>query len=486
MNSVVTHLEDLDRSLAEASRDAFGREEIPDLTDAEIAALLELSGSIQKRIEGLQVEAAVQVLERSAPMRDDKLTAKYGWSRPVDLVRVLTRSETRDANRVMKVARLLSRARGISNGEFLPARYPALREAMVTGSVGVAGLLAAMEPLEQSRRRILDDERLEADRQLADVARGIIRSADGGVSIGPLPTPEDLRMLSQVLAAYLDPDGAEPSDEIGARARSLTLGRERDGSVPLRGNLLPEVAGQLKLLLDSILNPRVDGPDDPTTGVHFTESAGEETTPNGDPHTDSMYLDQRTRTQKMHDAFAMIINGAARAGEFPQIGGASPTLVVTVTAEDYAAGSGWATVLNTGDRIPSRVAAQTGCSGGIQRVLFDENGRIAALGTSARIFNALQRRAITLRDGGCVIPGCTVPASWCEVHHVFEYADGGPTHTDNGVLLCWWHHRNLHLSEWRIRMNRGVPEIRGPLWWDREQRWHPAGIPSPRGRERAG
>lgn len=62
----------------------------------------------------------------------------------------------------------------------------------------------------------------------------------------------------------------------------------------------------------------------------------------------------------------------------------------------------------------------------------------------------------------------------------------GQTRRSNGVLLCWWHHRNLHLSEWRIRMNHGVPEIRGPLWWDRKQHWHATGTPRPRVRERAG
>ncbi|MEJ1922942.1 HNH endonuclease signature motif containing protein [Microbacterium sp. KHB019] len=485
MNSIVAHLEDLDRSLDEASSDAFGREEVPGLSDAEIAVLLEASGRIQKRIEGLQVEATVQVLERSAPMRDDKITLKYGWTRPVDLVRVLTRSETRDANRIVKTARLLTRNRGMSSGEFVPARYPELRQAMVSGTVGVAGLLAAIEPLEQSRDRIFDDDRIEADRQLADLACGIIRDHDDRqTGTAPLPLPEDLRMLSRVLVAYLDPDGAEPADKAAARGRSFFIGRERNGRVPIRGDIMPEVAGQLQLVQDSILNPRVAGPDDATRGglpggVHFEVSPDDEFTPNGESYGEAR-VDERTRTQKMHDAFAMIVNAAARAGQFPDIGGAAPTLVVTVTAEDYATGSGWATVMNTGDRIPSRVAAQTGCAGGIQRVLFDDNGRIAALGTTARIFNALQRRAITLRDGGCIIPGCTVPASWCEIHHVTEHADGGPTHTDNGVLLCWWHHRNLHLSEWRIRMNHGAPEVRGPRWWDRDQLWHTAGVPRPR------
>ncbi|MGO2745648.1 DUF222 domain-containing protein [Microbacterium sp.] len=279
MNSIVAHLEDLERSLGGACAEAFDAEAIPDLADAEIAALLEVTGRIQKRVEGLQVEASVQVLERSTPMRDDKITEKYGWGRPVDLVRALMRTETRDANRVVKTARLLSRTRGMSSGEFLPARYPQLRAAMVNGVIGVSGLLAAMEPLEQSRKRILDDARLEADWQLAQLARGFTGADDGDADSsdagGPPPVPEDLRLLSKVLVSYLDPDGAEPSDEIGAHTRGFTIGRERDGAVPVRGNLLPEIAGQLKLLLDSLLNPRVDAPDDPTTGVHFVDSSGE-------------------------------------------------------------------------------------------------------------------------------------------------------------------------------------------------------------------
>ncbi|PKI90558.1 hypothetical protein CW368_10260 [Actinomycetales bacterium SN12] len=180
----------------------------------------------------------------------------------------------------------------------------------------------------------------------------------------------------------------------------------------------------------------------------------------------------------MHDAFAVILSAAARGGELPDLGGAAPTLVVTVDAADYAAGFGWARV-DGGDGVemgvPIRVAAQVGCAGGIQRVLFDDHGRIVSLGTSGRIFNALQRRAIIARDGGCVIPGCTIPATWCEIHHVIEHAAGGATHTDNGVALCWHHHRTLHLSEWQVRMRGGVPEIRGPSWWDRGREWRRVG-----------
>jgi hypothetical protein len=60
------------------------------------------------------------------------------------------------------------------------------------------------------------------------------------------------------------------------------------------------------------------------------------------------------------------------------------------------------------------------------------------------------------------------------VHHVIEHSRGGPTHTDNGVMLCWHHHRTLDSSGWKVRMNNGVPEVRGPYWWDAKLKWRRA------------
>ena len=114
------------------------------------------------------------------------------------------------------------------------------------------------------------------------------------------------------------------------------------------------------------------------------------------------------------------------------------------------------------------------CGSALQRVR-SKDGRIQSLGIIDRVFNHWQRKAIVLRDGACVIPGCGVPAGWCELHHVAEHAEGGPTHTDNGVLLCWWHHRALGSRDgWEVRMRGGVPEVRPPLWHDASRRWRRA------------
>ncbi|SJN35455.1 putative HNH endonuclease domain protein [Microbacterium esteraromaticum] len=474
MNSVVDRLEYLQAEFAAVLGEAFACEEIADLPDDEVMRLLDVTGGVQRTIDAAQVEATAQVRERSEGLRAERLTSTYGCSTPADLLAMVLRIDRSRARRLVKAAGCGARTRGITDGAFLPARFEQLRLALNEGAIGIDGFLAATGPLENSRGRIAHETRVEADRQLAAFARGDHGEADAeaGARVAPAPTPDELAQLSHVLVAYLDPDGAEPSDGAASHERGLWMGAVRHGRVPLRGELLPEVAAQLNRLLDSLLNPRV-GPVATPDGVHFVDSADAQGEESLAP------IDDRTRPQKMHDTFATILMAAARGGELPDLGGAAPTLLVTVSASDYAVGSGWAHVDGADAPVPMRVAAQVGCAGGIQRVLFDDRGRIVGLGISARIFNSLQRRAIIARDGGCIVPGCTIPATWCEIHHVEDHARGGPTHTDNGVALCWHHHRTLHLSAWQVRMRHGTPEIRGPGWWDRERRWRPTGRRAP-------
>jgi hypothetical protein len=66
--------------------------------------------------------------------------------------------------------------------------------------------------------------------------------------------------------------------------------------------------------------------------------------------------------------------------------------------------------------------------------------------------------------------GCTVPASWCQAHHVIPWADGGPTTTDNGTLLCGHHHREHERLGWTAIMTDGTPTWTPPAWIDRAQR----------------
>ena len=188
----------------------------------------------------------------------------------------------------------------------------------------------------------------------------------------------------------------------------------------------------------------------------------------------------RTRAQQQHDALATALFVAASSELLPTIGGAAPTLVISARAEDILTGTGWATLDGAPQPVGIAAARHAGCAGIIQRVALDDTGRITSLGTEERVFTRRQRRAISLRDGSCLIPGCGVPAAWCEIHHVLEHSRGGPTHTDNGVLLCWFHHRYLDHHGWDIRMNHGVPQVRAPHWLNPARQWRTTTTSTPR------
>lgn len=454
----------LDRVVADLDQ-VLGADVLSTLSDADRMVLLNTAGEALRRVEAVIVETVAS----SDPV---EFPHSAGCRNRNELLQRTLRVDSRAAAQMVTASRAVRREVDLTSGERLPARWPALRQAMVDGAVGVTGLLAATAPIEQAGDRIGAVDRWKADAMLAEAARGCAESgADAGADdatgdSAPPATPDDLKTISYAIAAQLDPDGAEPAEHRAMRRRHLTVGRMQDGVYPLRGNLLPETYAQLQLLFDAQLNPKTDGPPAPE-GVVFRPS-GEEGDGADDPFNSDprSMLDTRTRGQKQHDALAAALGIAARHDDMPSLGGAAPTLVVHLDLSDDS----WSMIPGVEAPVSAAVARHTGCTGSIQRV-FTESGRIVGMTVTDRIFTVHQRRAIALRDKECLIPGCHVPASWCEFHHVVEHARGGPTSTDNGVPLCWWHHRSLEHSGWEIRMNEGLPEIRGPAWWDPLRRW---------------
>lgn len=279
-----------------------------------------------------------------------------------------------------------------------------------------------------------------------------------------------VRVQAKVWAEYLDPDGSAP-DERDEERRFLALHRARHGLVPVTGLLLPQVAAMLRTYVDAWTNPRTEPVPDPTRAA------------DGAPADDSggaaFPAETRSRAQVMHDVLATALGVAARVVDAPSVAGNAPTLVVVARESDLVAGEGAART-DDGTAVSIAAARQVGCAGAVQRVGVEAAGRIVGLWSSERCFTGAQRRAIALRDGGCVIPGCHVAAAWCEVHHVVPHADDpGGTTTDNGALLCWHHHRTLETSGWAVRMVDGMPWVKTPTWLDRAGRWRPSRPPGP-------
>src|SRR5699024_5232317 len=79
-----------------------------------------------------------------------------------------------------------------------------------------------------------------------------------------------------------------------------------------------------------------------------------------------------------------------------------------------------------------------------------------------RLFTPAQARAIIARDRHCQYPGCAAPPGIGEIHHCLWWYHGGHTSTENGILLCWWHHTLVH--QHHLTITRHCDEHRPAQW----------------------
>ncbi|NIL74123.1 MULTISPECIES: HNH endonuclease signature motif containing protein [Nocardiaceae] len=124
------------------------------------------------------------------------------------------------------------------------------------------------------------------------------------------------------------------------------------------------------------------------------------------------------------------------------------------------AGVGW--VPWTGP-VTVTTARRLSCDCILHPIFLDQNHVPIDHGHSERLASRKQRRALVARDHGCAFPGCTQPPAWTQAHHIQHWIDGGPTVLDNLVLLCGYHHRILHHSDWEVVMEpTGTPNSSHP------------------------
>jgi hypothetical protein len=84
------------------------------------------------------------------------------------------------------------------------------------------------------------------------------------------------------------------------------------------------------------------------------------------------------------------------------------------------------------------------CDAAIGRVLLRGASEVLDIGRRTRLVTPSLRRALERRDRGCVEPGCTAPAAWCDSHHIVHWSAHGPTDLANLELRCRRHHVLQH------------------------------------------
>jgi len=138
---------------------------------------------------------------------------------------------------------------------------------------------------------------------------------------------------------------------------------------------------------------------------------------------------------------------------------------------DRLAARAGAGVLDSGDVLSAAAVRRIACDARVVPAVLDGNSAVLDVGRAQRTIAGPLRRALVIRDGGCVFPACDLPPAWSAGHHIRHWADGGPTSLDNSVLLCPAHHRGVHHDGWEVRIAAdGLPEFIPPRWIDSERK----------------
>ena len=160
-------------------------------------------------------------------------------------------------------------------------------------------------------------------------------------------------------------------------------------------------------------------------------------------------LHPELRSDRAHLRAYAIARLASRGFQFgeptPSLG-ARTELCVIIDAETLRDGEHTGTICETVDGVPIPVslARRLACEAGIIPVVLGTAGEVLDLGRTSRLANRAQRRGQAAMYSTCAAPGCEVPFSRCQIHHLHWWENGGPTDMDNLVPLCGHHHHLVH------------------------------------------
>jgi len=427
--------------------------------DDELSLLTELS-ALRRRVDAAISVVASDIDRKSArELGVESLARKAGVRSGAALVQKLTGSSLGDARKAVRVGVMLQTAREVAPESDAPG--PRSIEALAAlGGAWSAPVAVAVRngwlPPEHGDRILsgLGTPQDGADGRWRAACLQIIADCWDGD-----PTPEDAEKAARAVRASLDTDWAQQNAARLYEQRSLKRTVRRDGMVKYDLLVDPLTDAQVWTPIYRHLAPRLGGPRFMTDDERARAAELEQ--------------DARTNEQLLADVLTGFLTaGVTASGVF---GKYTPTVTIAVTASDLKK----AITADGGGTAPPGIAWLEGrpeplggaqlltalCDGAAAAVLLDDTGQTLDATKAERIFSLRQRRAMALRDGGCLMPGCPMPPSACEGHHCNPWSENDANHkteTRDGILLCRFHHLNLHNHGGRINRRRSTYWLHWP------------------------
>jgi len=390
-------------------------------SDTDLVSVLTLCETVARRLDRVTVDA-VAALERRGAF------AERGYKSASAALSDLLGWERFEARRRVVVAEQVT-PRGGLDGTPLPARLPATAKVFATGATSLRHVETIARVLgTDAAARLSPERRAGAEQQLAAKA--------------DVYTPSDLLAWGTKLVEALDQDGEEPDDRPPARVNELRLTRLPSGGGKLKGRFDDAAMfDAIATMIDAKARPLTRDNDRP---------AGQR------------------QAEALADVCGYVLEHAP-SSIVPECGGHRPHVNVLIRLEDLQ-NRARAACLDFGGAVSPEAVRMLCCDATVAPIVMNGKGQPLDVGRATRTIPDGLRRAVAARDRGCAHPGCDRPPSWCEIHHIVEWENGGPTRLDNLVMMCRTHHRQIHFTDWVVRIRDGLPEFIPPPWIDPEQR----------------
>jgi hypothetical protein len=356
-----------------ASPASLGRDELLDA--------LTVLGDVQAVLDAVKLRVVAEVVARSALIGSENPVHRAGHASPAVLVAERWQIPVPAARQYCLVGDATA-PRVSLTGEVLPARFPALAEA-VSGSVGWVSVEQAaviVRELGKAAPGCSSTDLEVGERVLVETA--------------PTLTITELRSLAGQLGDRLDQDGILPREQRQQQRRSLTISTTSDGMTHLDWYLTPESAAYVVTAIDTLVGHEL-------RQVRFRDPAAPEADGDGDDLPES-----RTMAQIRSDAATDVFRHLATCTT-PNAGAKSPvTVLVRIDLHTLQSGVGAGQIDGVSSPVSAGTVRRMAADAHLIPVVLGTDSEVLDLGRTHRLFSRVQKLALAERDGGCAWTGC--------------------------------------------------------------------------------
>ncbi len=327
---------------------------------------------------------------------------------------------------------------GMLTARLLQQKYHHVRGALEDGRLRLSQAKVIVRAAERAPRRLTPEQVTGAEEALVLTATG-----EGTRSGRAMPAKalraEARRVFADLLGSKAEADAAEGGDVESDEDRAerecyLSVSDRGDGT--WRGSfVLPDLHARLLIgALEHLTSPRRRGKD----------GQGEEVV------DDSAEVIGLSWGERMGSAFCELLEHLPT----DKLAKSAIGLLVRVPYETLATGAGVG-YLDDATPTSARTVRRLACTCGHVPVVLSGASVPLDVGRLRRLFGTGVEHALAALHDTCAIAGCTRPFSWCELHHLRAWSEGGPTDFSNALPLCGYHHRRAHDPTYDLTHHHG-------------------------------